>query len=666
MGIIIFIVVLFPRQKKFNYHFNEGKPWNYELLTSNFDFPIYKTDEQINADKKEILKNFKPYFLKDLNIQKRQIGKWYSDWKTTNTISEPQFANYLNQKTKQIYDKGIIPIKEYEMLKNNNWEEIILVNPDRTTQTVNIEEIYTPKTAYEDFLANKPYNFTDEAFSKFNMNLYLVENLKYDSITSSNMKEQMFKELSLTSGMVQKGERIIDKGEIITPSIFAMLNSMKLESEKQTTLLRDSYIVIIGEIIIVSILILLLALYLYLFRPLIFESTNNIIFISLLILLIVGITSIVSSFSSLNIFIIPFAILPIFIRVFYDSRTALFVHIITVLIVSFMVENPFLFIILQISAGMAAVSGLKDLTQRSQLTQTAFYIFLTYMVMYFAIEFITKGILSKVQLMPILFFAISSFLLLFAYVLIYLFEKIFGLISALTLIELNNVNSDLMLQFAELAPGTFQHSLQISNLAIEATKKIGANSLLVRTGALYHDIGKMNNPQCFIENQIDGVNPTLKMNYIDAAQAIIQHVTDGVAIAKKHGLPEQIITFITTHHGKSKVKYFYNSYVNENPEIEVDKEKFTYPGQLPFTKETAVLMMADAIEARSRTLEEYSEESITKMVDAMIDAQIADGQFKDAPISFRDVETVKKVMAEKIKNIYHNRIKYPDLKQQKN
>lgn len=661
VGVVFILMELFPHQKKFNYQYEIGKPWSYELLTSTFDFPIYKTDEQIEKDKKEVLKNFLPYFQKDETIQKRQTNKWYSDWKHTNKIEEPKFTDYINQKLKTIYDKGILSVDEYEMMKEENWSQIIKVFPNRTTQSTSLEDIYTPKSAYEDILINKPYNFTDEEFGKYNINLYLVENLKFDSITSQNVRNNLENEISLTSGMTQKGERIVDKGEIITPAIYSILNSMKIESEKRSSMFQNSYVVMIGEIIVLFILILLLTLYLYLFRPQIFNGINNLVFISLLILLIAGISSFVIRYSSLSIFIVPFTIVPIIIRVFYDSRTALFVHLITVFIVSFMVSNPFLFIILQVAAGMAAVSGLKDLTQRSQLTQTALYIFLTYIIMFLAIEFITEGALDKIHFLPLIYFGISSFLLLFAYVLIYVFEKLFGLISALTLVELTNINSDLMLQFAELAPGTFQHSLQMSNLASEAAKKIGANSLLVRTGALYHDIGKMKNPQYFIENQAEGNNPLLKMSYLEATQAIIQHVHDGVAIAKKHRLPEQIIGFITTHHGRGKVKYFYNTYLNENPDEKIDEEIFTYPGPLPFSKETAILMMADGVEARSRTLTEYTEESISKMVDEMIDAQIADGQFKNAPISFRDVETVKRVLSDKIKSMYHNRIKYPDL-----
>ncbi|MFV0472449.1 MAG: HD family phosphohydrolase [Paludibacteraceae bacterium] len=662
IALVLLIVELFPHKNQFKYQYEVGKPWTYELITASFDFPVYKTKTQLEADKKTLLKNYSPYFLVDDNAADIRINKWVSDWKASHNGDIPAYSEYINQKINLIYDKGVISLSDFENLKKENKKEIMLVMPDRTTHSLSVEELYTPKSAYQEIMDDNPYNIDENLLNNYNLNLYLVNNLRYDSITSQNVKEEMMQGLSLTSGMVQAGERIVSKGEIITPEIYEILNSMKIETDKKSSIFEDSYLVLIGEAMIVTILLLLLILYLYLFRPLLFKSNNNLIFISILILIVIGITSLVNQFLELSVYIIPFTLLPIIIRVFFDSRTALFTHIITVLIISFMTDNPFMFIVLQITAGMAAVSGLKDLTQRSQLTQTALYILLTYAFVYLSIELISEGEISEMELMPVVYFSISSFLLLFGYILIYLFEKIFGLISSITLVELTNINSDLMMQFAELAPGTFQHSLQVSNLATEAAKKINANSLLVRTGALYHDIGKMKNPQYFIENQVDESNPLMKMDYEEAAQAIIKHVADGVAMAKKHHLPEQIIAFITTHHGRSKVKYFYNSFVNENPGVKPDEEKYLYPGPIPFSKETAVLMMADAVEARSRTLEEYTVESIANMVDSMIDAQIADGQFKDAPISFRDVETVKKVMSEKIQNIYHNRIKYPDLK----
>ena len=658
--VIALIVQLFPSKSKFKYQFEVGKPWSYELITASFDFPIYKTDEQLEADRKELLSTYTPYFIYDEKVADQQLGKWLSDWKNKNQ-EEPKYTAYVERKFRDIYSKGVVTSGIYEQLLMNKRKNIAIVRDGRKTDLLSTDEIYTPKSAYEELILNKPDYITIQDLNSYNLNLFLVDNLRYDSITSQNVKEDMVKNLSLTSGMVQTGEKIIDRGEIVSPGAYSILNSMKIETQRRNTAFKESGYVIIGELIIVIGLIMLLALYLYLFRLNLFENLNHLIFIALMILFIVSISSLVLKFTSLGIYIVPFTMLPIIIRVFFDSRTALFAHFITILIVSFMVDNPFTFIVLQIMAGMTAVSGLKDLTARSQLTQTAFYIFISYSVVYLATELVSEGAINRIYFLPIVYFAISSALLLLAYVLIYIFEKIFNLISAITLVELTNINSDLMIKFAENAPGTFQHSLQVSNLATEAAKKIGANSLLVRTGALYHDIGKMLNPEYFIENQVGGDNPLMEMSHEDAAQAIIKHVSDGVTLARKNGLPDQIIGFITTHHGRTKTRFFYNSFINDNPGVTPNDEKFTYPGPLPFSKETAILMMSDAVEARSRTLDEYTEMSISNMVDSMINSQIADGQLKDAPISFKDVETVKKVLADKIKNIYHSRITYPEL-----
>jgi putative nucleotidyltransferase with HDIG domain len=414
-------------------------------------------------------------------------------------------------------------------------------------------------------------------------------------------------------------------------------------------------------VIIVLGFMMLLFAYFYLFRPRMYDSYGNLILVLVLVVFITALTSFSIRFQSeaIHYYMVPFALIPIVIRVFFDARTALYTHIVTSVIVSFMVDYPFQFLVLQISVGMLAISTLKDLAQRSQLAQTALYIFLCYLLVYVAYSFITEGDFSRINWFPIVYFAASSVFLLLAYILIYFFEKIFGLISSVTLMELTNINSELMMKFAESAPGTFQHSLQVSNIATEAAKKIGANSLLVRTGALYHDIGKMKAPGFFTENQLGGYNPLLEKECEEAAQIVINHVSDGIKIAKKYHLPEQIINFIGTHHGESKARYFYNSFINANPGVKPNDAAFTYPGPLPTSKETAILMMADAVEARSRSLKEYNEKEICNMVEDMINMQIAEGQFKDAPITFQDVETVKKVFTEKLINIYHTRIAYP-------
>lgn len=654
--LIAIIVQLFPTENKFQYQFEIGKPWSYELITASFDFPIYKNDFQIKTERNELLKSYTPYFKVDTTLAVTQFNKLSGDYIKTNGVP-PLYQDFIRKKFIEIYNKGIMSAADYNNLTQSTKAEINCIYPNRVKKTLSIDNIYTPKSAYEEFVKGAP-----ELVKTYNLNVYLIENLKYDSITSEIAKSDLLKSLSQTSGMVQTGERIIDRGEIVTPESYLILQSLKKEYDKRQDTIQQSSLMIVGEIIIITGLIALFFLYLYLFRPRIFDKFGNLVFLSLLILMMVGTSAITIRYTNLNVYMIPFALLPIIIRVFFDSRTALFAHIITMLIISLMADNSFQFVLLQIVIGMAAVSSLKDMTQRSQLAQTAFYIFLCYVLIYLAFEFISEGEIQRIHLQPILYFAISSVFLLFAYVLIYIFEKIFGLISAVTLVELTNINSDLMMKFAELAPGTFQHTLQVSNLATEAAKKIGANSLLVRTGALYHDIGKMKHPEYFTENQMGGKNPMLEMDLEIAAQHIIGHVTDGVELAKKSHLPEQIIRFITTHHGKSKTKYFYNTFLNKYPDQTPNDEAFTYPGPLPDSKETAILMMADAVEARSRSLSVYTEITINDAVEDMINSQIADGQFKDAPISFRDVETVKSVFKEKIKNIYHTRIVYPEVK----
>lgn len=652
--VIALIVQFFPTQNKFKYQFEIGKPWSYELITASFDFPIYKSDQQLNRERSELLKDIVPYFVQDTTIVDVQLKKLFTDLKKKNE-NTVLYQKLIRQKFLKIYSIGVISVEDYNKMVEDNRKTISCILPSRVSHIINLNQVYTPKTAYEEIIRDVP-----EHLKSLNLNLYLAENLKYDHTMTELSKNDILKNLSLTSGMVQSGERIIDRGEIVTSASFLTLRSLKIEYEKRKGTLQQSTIVLIGETIMIIVLISLFFVYVLLFRPRIFESFSHLLFVMILIIGIIALTSFTINYTLLNYYMVPFAMLPIIIRVFFDSRTALFAHIITMLILAFIVDNSFQFLLLQITIGMVAVSSLKDMTQRSQLAQTALYIFLSYVVMFLAYEFFSEGDLQRIHLQPIFSFAISSIFLLFAYVLIYLFEKIFNLISSITLVELTNINSDLLMRFSELAPGTFQHTLQVSNLATEAAKKISANTLLVRTGALYHDIGKMKHPEYYIENQFGGENPLLKLEHEVAAKMVISHVTDGIEIAKKNHLPEQIINFIGTHHGKTKTKYFYNSFINAYPDQKVNDEAFMYPGPLPNTKETAILMMADAVEARSRSLSIYTEESIDHMVESMIDTQISEGQFKDAPITFRDVEIVKSVFKEKIKNIYHTRIAYPE------
>ena len=601
----------------FKYHFEVGQPWAYGLVTAESNFAIYKTDAQLLEEQQQVMRDYTPCYLVDTNSQ-------------YNTLY-------------------VIPLAEMERLRALGCSKVSVLH-NRVATQVPVADLYTPKTAYEYTHKN------------------IVPNLQYDSITSENLRQNLLSSISLTEGMVQMGEKIIDTGEIVSEHTYQILESLRRTIEEQNISHRQSFTSTIGVGIYIVILISLFGLYLYTYRRKLLDSLRHVLFFTILMaMLICAAFLVLRHFSASYIFLIPFAWVPIITRVFYDSRTAIFIHIITVFIVSIAAPAPYVFILLQVITGIVAVISLRDMTQRAQLAQTALFTFLMYSVVYTASTLLVTGSIANVEYNYYIYFAVNAVLVICAYGLIFLFERTFGLVSNITLVELTNVNSNLMLEFAEKAPGTFQHSLQVSNLATEAAKRIGAKVLLVRTGALYHDIGKMAHPEYFIENQI-GNNPLQSMPYAEAAKVIIEHVSDGERIARKHHLPEVIIHFIKSHHGTSVTRYFYNSAVNQAKEQgktaqDVRKEDYAYPGPKPHSKEAAILMMADAIEARSRTLNELTEQSISAMVDQMIDAQVADGQFAETKLSFKDLEDIRGIFKQKLIEINHHRITYPTITQ---
>ena len=600
----------------FKYHFEVGQPWAYGLVTAESNFAIYKSDAQLAADQQQILRDYTPCYLLD-------------------TTSEQS----------NLY---VIPLVEMERLRALGCSKVSILHNRVATQVL-VANLYTPKTAYEKTHQN------------------IVPNLQYDSITSENMRQNLLSSISLTEGMVQAGEKIIDTGEIVSERTYQILESLRRTIEEQNISHRQSFTSTIGVGVYIVILVALFGLYLYTYRRKLLDNLRHILFFTILMALVISAAFLVlRHFSASYIFLIPFAWVPIIARVFYDSRTAIFINIITVFIVSIAAPAPYVFILLQVITGIVVVISLRDMTQRAQLARTALFAFLMYSIIYTATTLLVTGNLSNVEYTYYIYFAINAVLVICAYGLIFLFERTFGLVSNITLVELTNVNSNLMLEFAEKAPGTFQHSLQVSNLATEAAKRIGAKVLLVRTGALYHDIGKMTHPEYFIENQT-GVNPLQSMPYAEAAKIILGHVEDGERIARKHHLPELIIHFIRSHHGTSVTRYFYNSAVNAaksegKSASDIRKEDYAYPGPKPSTKEAAILMMADAIEARSRSLAELTEQSIAAMVDQMIDMQVADGQFSETVLSFKDLEDIRAVFKQKLIEINHHRIVYPELK----
>ena len=601
----------------FKYHFEVGQPWAYGLVTAESNFAIYKSDAQLAADQQQILRDYTPCYLLD-------------------TTSEQS----------NLY---VIPLVEMERLRALGCSKVSILHNRVATQVL-VANLYTPKTAYEKTHQN------------------IVPNLQYDSITSENMRQNLLSSISLTEGMVQAGEKIIDTGEIVSERTYQILESLRRTIEEQNISHRQSFTSTIGVGVYIVILVALFGLYLYTYRRKLLDNLRHILFFTILMALVISAAFLVlRHFSASYIFLIPFAWVPIIARVFYDSRTAIFINIITVFIVSIAAPAPYVFILLQVITGIVVVISLRDMTQRAQLARTALFAFLMYSIIYTATTLLVTGNLSNVEYTYYIYFAINAVLVICAYGLIFLFERTFGLVSNITLVELTNVNSNLMLEFAEKAPGTFQHSLQVSNLATEAAKRIGAKVLLVRTGALYHDIGKMMHPEYFIENQT-GVNPLQSMPYAEAAKIILGHVEDGERIARKHHLPELIIHFIRSHHGTSVTRYFYNSAVNAaksegKSASDIRKEDYAYPGPKPSTKEAAILMMADAIEARSRSLSELTEQSISDMVDQMIDMQVADGQFSETVLSFKDLEEIRAVFKQKLIEINHHRIIYPTIEE---
>ena len=493
------------------------------------------------------------------------------------------------------------------------------------------------------------------------INRFLAENLIYDSLKSESMKQELLKNVSLSSGFVQLGERIVDRGQLVDEHTYRILNSWKEFGEKHITSSVNFYAVLGGQMLMTLILLTMLFLYLEMFRPRLFADNRNIIFFLLMMVLMVTAASLVSKTERVSIYIIPFAIAPVIVRTFFDSRTAFTLHFLTIFLLSFIAGDTYIFILLQLVAGLVALFSLRDLVQRSQLVVAAFFVVLAYCLTYFSMQLIMENGIESVQWRYFGYFLVNGLILLFAYPLIYIFEKLFGFLSNVTLVELSGANNNLIRRFSEEAPGSFQHSLQVSNLAADAALKIGANPFLARTGALYHDVGKLANPIYFSENQSGGINPLSQLSYEDGAKMVISHVDEGVKLAQKEGVPEKIIDFIRTHHGNRTAAYFYNSFKNAFPDKPINEEAFTYKGSLPNTKEMAIVSMADAVEAASRSLPEYSETTINNLVDKIVNNQMAEGMFKEAPITFAQMEVVKTVFKEKLKNIYHSRISYPEL-----
>jgi putative nucleotidyltransferase with HDIG domain len=683
---VAIIVVLFPREGKFKYEFQKGKPWLHETLMAPFNFPIYKTDKQIQNEKDSILKFFNPYFVYDSSVFEAELEKFRIFYRTK---TDEYVENVLNKNDKgsrkkmflsnvqnfekfsvkimsDVYSKGIIEISELK--ENPAANSRITLIKDKIAEDFSFIDFYTQKTAYEYVISstNKYLHENSviikhpEFYKSVNLYEFIVPNILYDAKTSENIKETMLKNLSNSKGMVQKGERIISKGDVIDNNVYRILESLKHDFELKLGSSINYRIILVGQIIFVFGCILVLFLFLLNFRKDILQHSLKTSFILMVVLLFVFIASVTLRISEKSIYIVPFALVPIIIKTFYDSRLALFIHFITVLLVGFFAPNGFEFVFLNFIAGIAAIFSLTNLYRRGKLFLSSALVVITLSVAYFGMAITQEGNLASIEWQNFVYFALNGALVLSSYPLIYIFEKLFGFLSDVRLMELSDTNQKLLRELAEKAPGTFQHSMQVANLAEEAIIKIGGNPLLVRTGALYHDIGKLSNPIYFIENQRTGFNPHDMHEFDESADIIINHVREGIELARKNKLPKQLLAFIITHHGTGKVQYFYRSYIKKFPNKDVDISRFSYPGPKPNSKETAVLMMADSVEAASRSLTDYTDTTIDNLVESIINKHISDGQLDNSNVTFRDVTTIKAIFKSKIANIYHARIKYPE------
>ena len=656
------IVYFLPNEGKFNYQFDINKPWKYGLLQASFDFPIYKNDIQVQKEQDSILADYQPYFLIDKEAEKNVLSKLREDYNKTLRHSLPgtDYVRYIERTLKALYEDGIIAGNDLKRMEEDSIIAIRLVDKNVATSRF-IDQLYTVKEAYEYLLNADTTHYKKKILQQCNLNDYITPNLVYDEEKSEAAQKDLLSNISWANGFVLNGQKIIDRGEIVDEQTYNILESLRKEWEKRSDSVQEKRLTLAGQILYVGIFLFCFMAYLELFRADYYERKGTLTLLFALIVFFPVLSSIMVEQNLSSIYVVPFAMIPIIVRVFLDSRTAFMAHVTIILLCSITLRFPHEFILLQVVAGMVAIYSLRELSQRSQLLRTALVVFISYALLYFAFELIHEDDLTKLNTRMYIYFMINGILLLFAYPLLFLLEKIFGFTSDVTLVELSNINNSLLREMSEVAPGTFQHSLQMANLAAAAANKIGGKSQLVRTGALYHDIGKMVNPAFFTENQ-SGVNPHKSLSYEQSAQVIISHITDGLKLAEKHNLPKVIKDFISTHHGRGLTKYFYISYKNEHPDEEVDQEKFRYPGPNPFTKEQAVLMMADSVEAASRSLPEYTEESISTLVDKIIDTQVSEGYFKECPITFKDIATVKALFKEKLKTMYHTRISYPELR----
>lgn len=658
---VVTLIYFLPRESKFGYVYELNKPWHYPQLIASYDFVIYKTDDEVKRERDSVVRQFVPYYRVDSLVAENQIAALRKDFYAGKFRGVPvYYLPRLVENMRQIYARGILDVSDYEGFLKGDSRVLRLIRGQEAT-TGEVENFFTIRTAYDYLLNRDKGALSQEALRECNLNDYLAVNVKNDTAKNRLELQSELSQVSDNIGMVQSGQLVIDRGQIVNSEHMRILNSLKKESEQRMDPSRGYWFIFAGQVIFVILLISLLFTYLKLFRRDYFSSPHSVLLLFSFVTVFPIITYLMMAHHFYSVYLVPYALIPIFVRIFMDSRTSFMAVVTSSLLSALSLHSPFEFVLWQIVTGATVIYSLRELTERSQLLRTVLAVVVVGLVISIGYD-LSQGLNGDAfDRSRIVYMIIGGILLLFAYPLMYFVEKLFGFTSSVTLVELTNTNNPILRKMSKVAQGTFNHSMQVSNLAAEVADKIGAKAQLARTGALYHDIGKVLNPAFFTENQ-SGVNPHDTISEERSAQIIINHVTDGLRLAEKYHLPQVIKEFIRTHHGTGLVKYFYIQYCNKHVGETVDEDAFRYPGPNPQTREQAVVMMCDSVEAASRSLKEYTEESITQLVNRIVDSQLAEGHFKECPITFRDIADAKRTLIDSLKTIYHTRISYPEIK----
>ncbi|HBJ76479.1 MAG TPA: hydrolase [Porphyromonadaceae bacterium] len=660
-AIVIVFIVSIGRNGN-SYYFEEGKPWVYGLLTAPYNFPVYKGENELKEEREALMAGYRPYFDMDESIKSAVLSQLDSDYQSVlKSHWSASTYNYVRKSLLSAYNEGIVTKIALDSINSLNVNVVYICRNEIAEEEL-VPSLKTQRMVYSSILDNSPNEEVKKELTKVGFADYVKPNLSFNNRRSNESFNDLMNSIPTSKGMVQAKEKVIDRGEIVTPEIYDILKSFQIEETERNDAKKVPFFYSLSNIFLIMMGYSFLYLYLYFFRRELFYNFSCLTFITAIVTIFVLIMKIVVKFDLFSVYIIPFAIIPILMSTFFDTRTAFFSFLICILICSFSaIDNSFRFLLVQISVGIVSILGLKNINKRSQLLKNILLVFCTYIFAYTTSTIILGGEVRGITWTEVSCFVVNGMLVTSSYFLFSVAEKFLGYVSDVTLMELSNIDNPIFHEFAEKCPGSFEHSLRVSNLASSISEAIGGNTILTRTGALYHDIGKLSAPSYFTENQRSGFNPHNGLEFDESAHIIISHVTSGLEIAEKIGLPDAIKGFIRTHHGKGKAWYFYNSYKNKYPDQSIDEAKFTYPRPNPYSKETAIVMMADCVEAASRSLKEYTEENFKNLVEGLFCKMMSEKLLNDAPITFKEIEIIKGLFVEKLKIAYHTRVTYPTL-----